>query len=132
MESIRAAAWVGTWALVWRPIRELHEPFKAVDITAVSTDNFKQLSIFTELQDAHASLLTRHAYVEATYEAYDRHVYDYCKEGLAHFRFHPANLPERSTFLPLARFESNSAHLTKRTASLLFDRTPRGVARGLE
>ena len=39
---------------------------------------------------------------------YDREVYDYCKEGLAHFRFHPANLPERDTFLPLARFDSNS------------------------
>ena len=44
----------------------------AVDITAVSTDNFTQLSIFTELQDAHASLLTRHAYVEGTCEEYDR------------------------------------------------------------
>ena len=111
MESIRAAAWVGTWALVWGPIRELCEEFKTVDITAVSTDNFTQLSIFTELQDAHASLLTRHAYVEGTYEEYDRKVYDFCKEGLAHFRFHPANLPERSTLLPLARFDSNSEHL---------------------
>ena len=88
MESIRSAAWVGTWALVWGPIRELCEEFKTVDITAVSTDNFTQLSIFTELQDAHASLLTRHAYVEGTYEEYDRKVYDFCKEGLAHFRFH--------------------------------------------
>ena len=112
MESIRAAAWVGTWALVWGPIRELCEEFKTVDITAVSTDNFTQLSIFTELQDAHASLLTRHAYVEGTHEEYDRKVYDFCKEGLAHFRFHPANLPERSTLLPLARFDSNTLFCT--------------------
>ena len=54
-----------------RPIRELCKAYitrRFVDITAVSTDNFTQLSIFTELQDAHASLLTRHAYVEGTYE----------------------------------------------------------------
>jgi hypothetical protein len=27
------------------------------------------------------------------------------------YHFHPANLPERSTLLPLARFESNSERL---------------------
>jgi hypothetical protein len=41
-----------TWALVsaadTRALQGLHN--KAVDITAVSTDNFTQLSIFTELQ----------------------------------------------------------------------------------
>ena len=54
---IRDAAWVGTHMqgarVVWRPrrpIRELCKAYKAVDITAVSTDNFTQLSIFTELQ----------------------------------------------------------------------------------
>ena len=70
------------------------------------------ISIFTELQDAHASLLTRHAYVEATYEAYDCYAYAYCKEGLAHFCFHPTNLPERNkSALPLARFESDSVSI---------------------
>ena len=56
-EHIRDAAWVGTHMqgarVVWRPrrpIRELCKAYKAVDITAVSTDNFTQLSIFTELQ----------------------------------------------------------------------------------
>ena len=49
--------------------------------------------------------------MEGTYEECVRRVYDFCKEGLAHFRFHPANLPERSTLLPLARFESNSERL---------------------
>ena len=38
--------------------------------------------------------------MEATYEAYDRHLYDYCREGLEHCGFHSANLPERSTLLP--------------------------------
>ena len=51
--------------------------------------------------------------MEGTYEECVRRVYDFCKEGLAHFRFHPANLPERSTWHPptIARFESNSEHL---------------------
>ena len=31
--------------------------------------------------------------VEGTYDTYDRRVYDFCKEGLAHFRFHPQGLP---------------------------------------
>ena len=38
--------------------------------------------------------------MEGTYEERVRRVYDFCKEGLAHFRFHPANLPERSTLPP--------------------------------
>ena len=87
MESIRDAAWVGTWALVWNPLRELHEPFRAVDITRESDGDedgeFQQLAIFTELQAAHASLIARYETVAATYAEYDRKVYDYCKEGLA-------------------------------------------------
>ena len=63
--------------------------------------SLSQLSIFTELQDAHASLLTRHAYVKGTYEEYDRRVYDFCKEGLAHFRFHP--LPTCPSAAPSSR-----------------------------
>ena len=46
-----------------------------------------------------------------TYEQYDRQVFDYCKEGLAHFRFHPDGLPDRDTLLPLACFDSGSEHL---------------------
>ena len=57
MAAIRRAAWVGTWALVWTPLRQLHAPFRAVDITAESAAGFQQLSIFTELQDAHSTLL---------------------------------------------------------------------------
>ena len=110
-ERIRPAAWVGTWALVWTPLCKLHAPFKEADITALSTSTFTQLPIFTELQDAHASLLARHARVEGTYDTYDRRVYDFCKEGLAHFRFHPQGLPDRDTLLPLAQFASGKEHL---------------------
>ena len=34
----------------------MHVPFRAVDITRESDGEFQQLSIFTELQAAHASL----------------------------------------------------------------------------
>ena len=59
------------------------------------------------------SARVRGGHPRVPYEEYGRRVYEYdfCKEGLAHFHFHPANLPERSTLLPLARFESNSEHL---------------------
>ena len=111
MAALRRAAWVGTWALVWTPLRQLHAPFRAVDITAESAADFQQLSIFTELQDAHSTLLDDYDYVARTYEQYDRQVFDYCKEGLAHFRFHPDGLPDRDTLLPLACFDSGSEHL---------------------
>ena len=104
---------MGTWALVWRPLRGLHEPFRAVDITRESDREFQQLSIFTELQAAHASLMTRYETVAATHAEYDRKVYDYCKEGLAHYRFHPDGLPARETLLPLAAFDSDREHLAK-------------------
>ena len=74
MAAIRRAAWVGTWALVWTPLRQLHAPFRAVDITAESAADFQQLSIFTELQDAHSTLLDDYDHVARTYEQYDRQV----------------------------------------------------------
>ena len=81
MEAIRDAAWIGTWALVWRSLRRLHVPFRTIDITDESP---QQLSIFTELQQCHASLLARHDTLAAIYAGYDRHVYDFCRAGLAH------------------------------------------------
>ena len=102
---------MGTWALVWTPLRKLHEPFRAVDITRESSEGFEQLPIFLELQAAHASLMARYERVAAAHERYDRHVFDYCKEGLAHYRFHPEGLPERDTLLPLAAFDSGREHL---------------------
>ena len=69
-------------------------------ITAESAADFQQLSIFTELQEAHSTLLDDYDYVARTYEQYDRQVFDYCKEGLAHFRFHPDGLAPRPRHTP--------------------------------
>ena len=133
MESIRDAAWVGTWALVWKPLRELHEPFRAVDITRESDGEFQQLSIFTELQAAHASLMTRYETVAATYAQYDRQLYDYCKEGLAHYRVSTRMVfrgGRRAAAACGIRFWQRA--LTKRSASLLPDRASCSVAQLLE
>ena len=54
---------------------------------------------------------TSRARTKSTTDESTTSAHSFCKEGLAHFHFHPANLPERSTLLPLARFESNSEHL---------------------
>ena len=55
--------------------------------------------------------MTRYETAAATYAEYDRQVYDYCREGLAHYRFHPDGLPARETLLPLAAFDSDREHL---------------------
>ena len=41
--DIREAAWVGTWALVTRPIRELHEPFRDLDVALAPGERFDEL-----------------------------------------------------------------------------------------
>ena len=43
-EDIRGAAWVGTWALVTRPIRELHRPFADLDVSTAPGECFAQFS----------------------------------------------------------------------------------------
>ena len=73
----------------------------------------------SELQEAHTTLLDDYDYVARTYEQYDRQVFDYCKEGLAYFRFHPDGLPDRDTLLPLACFDSGSEHLQSAHLSLI-------------
>ena len=55
--------------------------------------------------------MARYERVSADYERYDRQVFDFCKEGLAHYKFHPEGLPERDTLLPLAAFDSGREHL---------------------
>ena len=53
-EDIRGAAWVGTWALVTRPIRELHRPFADLDVSTAPGE------CFDELRVAHTELVSNH------------------------------------------------------------------------
>ena len=53
-EDIRGAAWVGTWALVTRPIRELHRPFADLDVSTAPGE------CFDELREAHTQLVSNH------------------------------------------------------------------------
>ena len=53
-EDIRGAAWVGTWALVTRPIRELHRPFADLDVSTAPGE------CFDELREAHTELVSNH------------------------------------------------------------------------
>ena len=105
MEAIRPSAWVGTWALVWEPCRRFHEPFRSLDITDTTQP------VFAEVQSAHADLLVRHKRVAAAYDGFDKTVFDYCKEGLAHYQFHPKGLPKADQFLPLALFGASDTKL---------------------
>eukprot|EP00966_Prymnesium_polylepis_P042294 982511-Prymnesium_polylepis.3 len=100
MELIRGAAWVGGWALVWRPLQQLHDPFKAVDIAAEGTP----VVAVKELQDAHAGLLKMHSRIAAQYAEYDKAIYDFTRDGAAHYRFHPTGLPKADSLLPLPSF----------------------------
>ena len=64
-----------------------------------------------EVQSAHANLLVRHKRVTAAYDGFDKKVFDYCKEGLAHYQFHPKGLPKADQFLPLALFGASDTKL---------------------
>ena len=66
------------------------------------------ISRFRELQDVHAGLLKLHGRIAAQYADYDKKIYDFTKDGAAHYRFHPSGLPQASSLLPLSRFGSDS------------------------
>ena len=108
MHPIRPAAWVGTWALVWRTMQQLHAPFADVDITTFGDDDGPRRGVFGELRQARAKLMGMHANVQDTYDRFDTELYDYDKHGTAHTRFHPEGLPPAHTLLGLDAFGSDS------------------------
>ena len=63
--DIREAAWVGTWALVTRPIRELHEPFRDLDVALAPGERFD------ELREAHKRLRAVRDEVGKTWREWD-------------------------------------------------------------
>ena len=130
MEEIRSAAWIGTYALVWRPVTTL-APHLVAASTATDGSALPAIQLgvqlesgvdgadgprglppsLRELWSAHGDLLERHRRVEADYLEYDTKVYDFTKEGNAAYRFHPPNLPPANTLLQLAEFGGKSKHL---------------------
>jgi hypothetical protein len=120
MEEIRDAAWVGSWALTWPMLRQLHAPFQEVLIAAPSTEGFEQTRDFTELQRCHGGLLARHRRVQRIYREYDNEIKEYTRRGDEDFQFHPAGLTPSEELLPLTAFEMEHEyhkHAQKRWAT---------------
>ena len=127
--AIRPAAWVGTWALVWRTMQQLHAPFAEIDIATFGDDGGPRRSLFGELRDAHKLLVGEQAKVQRKYDEFDTLTYDYDKRGNSHVRFHPTGLPPARTLLAIDAFGSDSDYL--KTAQRRYsqsDHPPRVVA----
>ena len=114
-DAIRPAAWIGTWALVWRTMRQLHAPFAELSIATHGSDGHAgsggERSLFGELRHAHAKLVGEQARVQREYDRFDTLTYDYDKRGNSHTRFHPTGLPPAHTLLPIDAFGSDSKYL---------------------
>ena len=114
-EDIRGAAWVGTWALVTRPIRELHRPFADLDVSTAPGE------CFDELREAHTQLVSRHDLTDKCQRSWRTQVV--CREVVSpgtaineakaepRFRFYPHGLTPAAELLPLAQFSSANEFL---------------------
>ena len=58
--DIREPAWIGTWALVAGPMRQLHAPFRDLDVSKAPGSDFD------ELRAAHDRLKKEHGKITAT------------------------------------------------------------------
>ena len=110
--DIREAAWVGTWALVTRPIRELHEPFRDLDVALAPGERFD------ELREAHKRLRALRDEVGKTWREWDgrtlyQDVVGPFKEtkAVGRRRYHPPKLTPAAELLPLPEFSSTSEFL---------------------
>ena len=63
--DIREPAWIGTWALVAGPMRQLHAPFRDLDVSKAPGSDFD------ELRAAHDRLKKEHGNITATWKAWD-------------------------------------------------------------
>ena len=114
--DIREAAWVGTWALVTRPIRELHEPFRDLDVALAPGERFD------ELREAHKRLRALRDEVGKTWREWDgrtlyQDVVGPFKEtkAVGRRRYHPPKLTPaaevslfRSSRLPASSYSRRS------------------------
>ena len=117
--DIADAACVGSWALIFRPMRRLcPQLFGRVELETAPQQ------IFAEVREAHARLLERHRRVTGVYEQWDRksEYWDYDTAGEGHHRFHPDGLAARKELLPLSKFgmdEDYLQHAQRRFSSVV-------------
>ena len=95
--DIREAAWVGTWALVTRPIRELHEPFRDLNVALAPGERFD------ELREAH-NREGRTLYQDVVGPFQET-------KTVRRRRYHPPKLTPAAELLPLSEFSSTSEFL---------------------
>ena len=63
--DIREPAWIGTWALVAGPMRQLHAPFRDLDVSKAPGSDFD------ELRAAHDRLKKEHREIAADWRMLD-------------------------------------------------------------
>ena len=63
--DIREPAWIGTWALVAGPMRQLHAPFRDLDVSKAPGSDFD------ELRAAHDRLKEEHGKITARWKEWD-------------------------------------------------------------
>ena len=63
--DIREPAWIGTWALVAGPMRQLHAPFRDLDVSKAPGSDFD------ELRAAHDRLKEEHGKITAKWKEWD-------------------------------------------------------------
>ena len=103
---IAAAACVGSWALIWRPMQQLcPQLFAGVELSTAPQQ------VYQELRRAHAQLSKDHAAISAAWGKWDKLTHDYDKAGESHHAFHPSGLAKTKELLPLARFGADDDFL---------------------
>ena len=103
---IAAAACVGSWALIWRPMQQLcPQLFAGVELSTAPQQ------VYQELRRAHAQLSKDHAAISAAWSKWDKLTHDYDKAGESHHAFHPSGLAKTKELLPLARFGADDDFL---------------------
>ena len=108
--DIADAACVGSWALIFRPMRRLcPQLFAQFDLETAPQQ------VAAEVRAAHARLLEKHRRVAGVYAEpqWDPKgpYYDYDTAGEGHHRFHPEGLPDRKELLPLSKFGTDEDFL---------------------
>ena len=64
--DIREPAWIGTWALVAGPMRQLHAPFRDLDVSKAPGSDFDELRAA-----AHNRLKEEHGKITAKWKVWD-------------------------------------------------------------